>query len=91
MDITQEKSREVRQKIISGDRSDMPGFLRASFGLYNSYTEVDTLFDALQQIQAGEFTGEYLQDRSTGDYSPRGWEPKFEQQFSIPNLIRTSN
>jgi selenocysteine lyase/cysteine desulfurase len=91
LNITPEKSREVRQKIISGDRSDMPGFLRASFGLYNSYAEVDTLIDALHQIQAGKFKGEYLQDSATGDYSPRGWEPKFEQQFSIPNLIRTSN
>ena len=37
--------------------SDMPGFLRASFGLYNSCAEVDTLIDALHQIQAGKFKG----------------------------------
>ena len=87
LDITQEKSHEVRNNVMSGDRSNMPGFLRASFGLYNSYAEIDTLIDALHQIQAGKFTGDYFQDRATGDYSPRGWEPKFEQQFSIPDLI----
>ncbi|HUV25952.1 MAG TPA: aminotransferase class V-fold PLP-dependent enzyme [Anaerolineales bacterium] len=87
LNITQEKSREVRQNIISGDRSDMPGFLRASFGLYNSFNEVDTLIDGLSQIQSDNFEGEYLQDRASGDYSPQGWEPDFEHYFSIPDLI----
>ena len=87
LDITQEKSHEVRNNIMSGDRSSMPGFLRASFGLYNSFDEVDSLIDGLNRIQAGNFEGEYRQDRSSGDYSPLGWVPEFEGQFSITNFI----
>jgi hypothetical protein len=65
----------------------MPGFLRASFGLYNSFDEVDSFIDGLNQIQAGNFEGEYRQDLASGDYSPLGWEPEFEGHFSIPDFV----
>jgi hypothetical protein len=64
----------------------MPGFLRASFGLYNSLDEIDYFVDALQQIQSGNYEGEYHQDLASGDYVPRGWEPNFDHFFSIPDL-----
>jgi len=87
LDISEEKSQEVRRNIISGDRSSMPGFLCASFGLYNSFDEVDSLIDGLNRIQAGDFNGEYRQDRASGDYSPLGCEPEFEGQFSISDFV----
>jgi len=86
LNISQEESLKVREKILTGDRSDMPGFLRASFGLYNSLDEIDHFIDALHRIQAGNYKGEYHQDRASGDYSPNGWEPDFENFFSIPDL-----
>jgi selenocysteine lyase/cysteine desulfurase len=87
LNITPEQSEIVRQNILSGDRSQMPGFLRASFGLYNSKEEIDIFVDALKQIQSGSYHGEYIQDVATGEYSPRGWDPEFDNYFSIQNMI----
>ena len=51
-----------------GDRSDMPGLIRMSFGLYNTFEDVDRLADALQHIVRGEFRGQYSQNTASGEY-----------------------
>jgi cysteine desulfurase / selenocysteine lyase len=73
----------VRDRMLDGDKSDMPGLLRASFGLYNTRTDVDALVEALECIARGEYQGEYVQDRASGEYSLLGWEPEFESYFSL--------
>jgi len=84
--ITQDQLQDVLQQIRSGDRTKMPGFLRASFGLYNTTDEVDIFIGALNNIQSGKYEGQYTQDRASGDYSPQGWEPNFEEYFSITKM-----
>lgn len=83
LNITQDESHYVQQQIISGNRTEMPGFLRASFGLYNSKNEVDTFIEAIKNLQSRRFIGEYVQDRSSGDYSPNDWQPNYGDYFSI--------
>jgi hypothetical protein len=61
----------------------MPGLIRASFGLYNSFEEVDILIDALKQIIRGDYTGKYLQDKATGEYSPVGWKFDFNDYYHL--------
>ena len=87
LDIPHDKSQEVQHQIKSGNRTKMPGFLRASFGLYNTTDEIDELIDALDSIQSGNFVGHYIQDHASGDYTPSGWEPNFEDYFSISEMI----
>lgn len=74
---------EVRQHMLEGDKSQMPGLIRASFGLYNNRQEVDGFVDALQRISNGDFTGKYIQDKYTGEYTPIGWQPDFTDYFSL--------
>jgi cysteine desulfurase/selenocysteine lyase len=81
--LTNEEAAEVRRRMIDGDKSEMPGLIRASFGLYNTRQEVDTLVDALQRISAGDFKGKYTQDKASGEYSPMDWHPKFSDYFSL--------
>lgn len=81
--LTSREANAVRERMLAGDRSDMPGMVRASFGLYNTREDVDALAEALECIARGEYQGEYLQDRATGEYSPLGWEPDFESYFSF--------
>ena len=38
--------------MLAGDRSEMPGLVRISFGLYNTKDEIDLLIQALQAIRA---------------------------------------
>jgi selenocysteine lyase/cysteine desulfurase len=81
--LTPAEARHVRQQIISGDRSNMPGLVRASFGLYNSIEDVDILVDALTRIARGNYIGTYEQNKATGEYYPIGWEPDFESYYSL--------
>jgi selenocysteine lyase/cysteine desulfurase len=80
--LTPQEAGEVRQRMLAGDRSDMPGLIRASFGLYNTIADVDALVDALERIAAGQYKGTYIQEMSTGEYQPVGWEPEFEKYFA---------
>jgi cysteine desulfurase / selenocysteine lyase len=81
--LSKEEAAEVRRRMVAGDKSEMPGLIRASFGLYNTLEDVDILLDALSHISKGNFKGEYLQDRATGEYSPIGWQPDFAAYFNI--------
>ena len=78
-----DEANQVRDRMLTGDRSEMPGLIRLSFGLYNTIQEVDDFVDAIQHIYRGEYQGEYLQDRASGEYSPRGWQPDFNPYFSL--------
>lgn len=81
--IQEDHALKVREDIINGNKSEMPGLVRASFGLYNTVEEIDKFVEALKAIQAGEYGGEYVQDKASGEYHPKGWAPKFEEYFSL--------
>jgi cysteine desulfurase / selenocysteine lyase len=77
------QAQAVRDRMLSHDRSEMPGMIRASFGLYNSFDDVDVFLEALQHIVRGEYKGQYTQNITTGEYTPLGWQPKFDEYFSL--------
>jgi cysteine desulfurase/selenocysteine lyase len=81
--LSKEGASEVRRRILAGDRSEMPGLIRVSFGLYNSLDEVDILFEALNRISKGDYKGQYVQDKATGEYAPVAWHPDFSEYFRI--------
>ena len=81
--LSHEEAARVREDILSGDRSNMPGLIRASFGLYNTLEDVDILIDALARIAKGDYQGQYVQDRASGEYTPVGWEPAYAQYFRL--------
>ena len=83
LQVEGDHAREVRQQIINGNKTEMPGLIRASFGLYNTIDEVDALVEALKAISAGDYAGDYVQDPASGEYHPTGWEPEFEKYFSL--------
>lgn len=83
--LSPEQSQVVRRRILSGDRSDMPGMVRISFGLYNTKEDVNTLIDALQHILEGNYQGTYIQNTLSGEYTPSNWNPDFSQYFSFDN------
>ncbi|HSO27916.1 MAG TPA: aminotransferase class V-fold PLP-dependent enzyme [Anaerolineales bacterium] len=73
----------VRQNMLAGDKRNMPGLIRASFGLYNTIEDVDALAEALERIVAGDFKGEYTQETTSGEYRPTGWQPNYNAYFSL--------
>jgi cysteine desulfurase / selenocysteine lyase len=81
--LNREEATLVRQRMMAGDKSEMPGLIRASFGLYNTLEEVDALVAGLQRISAGEYQGIYSQDKASGEYTPSNWQPDFSEYFTI--------
>lgn len=81
--LSPEQASMVRQHMLVHDKSDMPGLIRASFGLYNTTDEIDYLAEALTRIVQGKFSGRYTQERATGEYIPEGWKPDFSQYFQL--------
>lgn len=77
--LTQEESNNVRQNMHNKDRSNMPGLIRMSFGLYNTTQDIDELVNALHHIVKGEYKGNYRQDITTGEFFPEGWNPDFSR------------
>ncbi len=81
--LSPDQARMVRQHMLVHDKSQMPGLLRASFGLYNTRQDVDALVDALTHISRGDYQGRYTQVVASGEYLPANWQPDFSAFFSL--------
>ncbi|MHB1482136.1 MAG: aminotransferase class V-fold PLP-dependent enzyme, partial [Bellilinea sp.] len=81
--VKEEAAQKVRSDIIHGDRGNMPGMVRVSFGLYNNFLDIDRLISALEKIRSGSYHGKYLQNKSTGEFIPEGWSIEFDRFFTF--------
>lgn len=73
--MSRDESQRYRRDIAIGDRSRLPGMVRASFGLYNSFEEIDLLADALATIAHTDYRQRYELEAASGTFSPRGHAP----------------
>jgi selenocysteine lyase/cysteine desulfurase len=64
-----------RQAVLSHDRRDIPGAVRASAGLSTSLADIDRLLEAVASIATGGPAIGYQQDPHTGDFWPSGDAP----------------
>ena len=73
-----------REEMLDGNRTAMPGLVRVSFGCYNTHEDIDHLLSMLKRICAGDYTGDYVVDPSSGTYLPRQFDMNLiHQAFSI--------
>jgi selenocysteine lyase/cysteine desulfurase len=71
--VGREGMAQARAAVRRGDRSTIPGAVRASCGLGTSWDDVDALLGALRVLAAGEPAPmAYVQDQVTGDFWPEG-------------------
>jgi len=72
-----------QQAILAGDRANMPGAVRVSFGIYNTEAEVDALIAALKSLATSPPRGRYHQLPGSSQYLPTDlpFDPK--QYFSV--------
>jgi selenocysteine lyase/cysteine desulfurase len=71
-----------RTQMARGDKSNMPGLVRASFGCYNTTADVDRLADMLERITRRDYRGTYRQLPS-GEFVPDGHEDDFTSYFAL--------
>jgi selenocysteine lyase/cysteine desulfurase len=72
---------DARRQVLAGNRSAIPGAVRASCGLGTTHLDVAALLDAVTRLAAGEAAPvPYTQDPVTGDFFPEadlpGWTPE---------------
>jgi selenocysteine lyase/cysteine desulfurase len=81
--LSETEAATVRARILAGDRSEMPGMVRISLGLYNTFEEIDRLLMALERICKDSYSGHYVQTKATGEFAPEGWQPDYSRFFSM--------
>jgi selenocysteine lyase/cysteine desulfurase len=83
LNLSEVESGRWRAQLLAGDKSQMPGMVRVSFGCYNNTDDVDRLIEMLQRVARGDYYGDYVLDRATGEYRPRDFREPLEAYFSL--------
>ncbi len=81
LNVDETEAKKVTQEILAGDRTRLPGMVRASFGCYNSMEDIDRLIEMLHRIARNEFSDEYVLDKVTGGYWPKKFDYDFDSYF----------
>lgn len=82
-----DESAAWRKQLLNGDKSNMPGMVRASFGCYNNSEDIDRLAEMLERIARGDYQGDYRVNPSTGEYIPLGYEEPLADYFLLEGRI----
>lgn len=83
LQLDAETAQAWQKQLLAGDKSEMPGMVRASFGCYNSKEDVDQLVTMLKRIAAGAYQGDYVVDSASGEYTPVGYADRFADYFLL--------
>jgi len=83
MEVDPEEFERFANNMLNGDRSELPGMVRISLGIYNNEAEVDSFLAKLRDLVENGAKLEYTQTKCSGAYLPKGWQPHPEEHFSI--------
>lgn len=83
LQLGEEETVSWREQILAGDRSHMPGMVRASFGCYNDESDIDRLLEMLERVGRGDYHGDYRLDLHSGEYLPAGFEERLHDYFLL--------
>ncbi|MCC7160985.1 MAG: aminotransferase class V-fold PLP-dependent enzyme [Anaerolineae bacterium] len=72
-----------RNEIKRGSRTNLPGLVRISFGIYNTRAEIARLLEALAVIAQDRYQGVYEQDPASGSYAPQGHVVDLDDYFRL--------
>ncbi len=70
--VDEPTANRVRTDILARDRSNVPGAVRASVGIYNDQSDIDALCDCLEMVSRRAYRGRYTVCKETGHYVPEG-------------------
>jgi selenocysteine lyase/cysteine desulfurase len=81
--VTVEETKVLEEKILSHDRSTIPGAVRMSFGMYNNKNEIDQMVKVLKTVTTDTFKGEYELISETGEYFPKNFKINYDEYFKF--------
>jgi selenocysteine lyase/cysteine desulfurase len=79
-----------RSQLLAGDKTNMPGMVRMSFGCYNTADDVERLAEMLERIARSDYLGDYQLDSSSGEYIPAGYEDPLAESLPFLRALETS-
>ncbi len=80
---SEEEAHQLREKLRNNEDVELPGAVRASFGIYNTPDEVEYFLEAIEKVARGDYRGDYVKDPDHGDYWPRGFSIDFRDFFNF--------
>ncbi|MEW5986477.1 MAG: aminotransferase class V-fold PLP-dependent enzyme [Chloroflexota bacterium] len=83
LQLSEAESAAWRSQMLRGDKSNMPGMARLSFGCYNTTEDVDRLVETLHCIARQEYKGHYRLDRKSGEYLPINYTEPLNDYFLL--------
>ncbi len=83
LQLDEEEAGDWRTQMLEGDKSNMPGMVRMSFGCYNNKDDVDSLVEMVERVARGDYKGDYRLERSTGEYTPANYTDPFAEHFLL--------
>jgi len=85
LQLSDEESESWQAQMLAGNKANMPGMVRASFGCYSNKADIDRLVTMVQRVADGDYAGEYEVDTPTGEYTPIGHTDNFDGYFLLEN------
>ena len=83
LQVAPDAARELELQILARDRSQLPGTIRMSFGLYNTKDEIDRLVKMIRKIAAGDYSKGYVLNKEKGEYAHPDLEFDFPKFFDL--------
>ena len=83
LQLSDDEAESWQAQLLAGDKSNMPGMVRASFGCYSNKEDVDRLVTMVQRVADGDYAGKYEVDAATGEYTPIGHTDDFDGYFLL--------
>jgi selenocysteine lyase/cysteine desulfurase len=81
--VTPGEDRVLTAEVLAGNKSRMPGMVRASLGCYSSKEDLDALVDMLGRIVRRDTRGTYMQNPATGAFHAKGLTLDFAKYFPL--------
>ncbi|RCK73589.1 MAG: Cysteine desulfurase [Ignavibacteriae bacterium] len=79
--LSQDEEFQLISQIQNGDKSNLPGMVRASFGCYNNEDDVDRFVQMLERIVKNDYQGKYILNQHTGTYTVQGFDINLKEYF----------
>ncbi len=81
--LSPERIQHIWTQLAAGNRRNLPGLVRISFGLYNTREDVLRLITTLEKIVQGGCQGEYYYNEQEHCFMPKGLRERFEHYFTL--------
>jgi cysteine desulfurase / selenocysteine lyase len=83
LNLDAQQASSWRAQLLGGDKSNMPGMVRISFGCYSNTDDIDRFVAMLERIKRGDYHGKYHLVPHSGEYLPEGFDDELDDYFLL--------